>query len=428
VTPHDLVDGLARLGREASGDALTAAEQAGWQRLERNLARRGHRRRRIRAALSLALAAALCVVAVVFWRRERALTFEVRHGRMSEGGYIVSEAGSATVQFSDASELGIEQGTRLRLSHLEAHGARVMLEGGVLHVSIRPRPQATWAFDAGPYIVRVTGTEFDVAWDMGEQTLEVRMRSGKVMIEGAFADGAVRLEAGQRLLANARDGSFSITSLRSVGSAPPAASAVGEPGASTAAVATGEPPRSTAQAKAERPPGGGPARSKRADPSENEGPEDAPSWAARAAHGDFSDIVADAERRGIDRALADAPLGDLAALADAARYTRRPDLARRALLSERARFPQTVQARDAAFFLGGIAESSGDDGAALTWDETYLRESPTGAYASQALGRKMMIVRRLRGTPDARAIAAEYLRRFADGPYAASARKILTVP
>jgi len=104
------------------------------------------------------------------------------------------------------------------------------------------------------------------------------------------------------------------------------------------------------------------------------------------------------------------------------------DAARRALLAERSRVPQSLQARDAAFFLGGLAESSGDDGAALSWYETYLGESPSGTYAPQALGRKMMIARRVRGIRDARAVAAEYLRRFGEGPYAPSARAILSSP
>src|SRR6202044_2946120 len=122
------------------------------------------------------------------------------------------------------------------------------------------------------------------------------------------------------------------------------------------------------------------------------------------ARGDFQGILEEADRRGVDRALNDAPLGDLAALADAARYARRQDVARRALAAERSRFPGSVQARDAAFFLGGLAEGAGDDAGALSWNETYLDESPNGVYASQALGRKMMIVRRLRGADEARSV------------------------
>ena len=142
-------------------------------------------------------------------------------------------------------------------------------------------------------------------------------------------------------------------------------------------------------------------------------------------HGDFDGVIAEAERQGVDKALAESTVADLAALADAARYARRDDLARRALMAQRARYPGSVQARDAAFFLGGLAEGQKNDAASLEWYDVYLGENANGVYASQALGRKMMLVQRLRGTGNARPIAAEYLARFPDGPYASSADKLL---
>jgi TolA-binding protein len=152
------------------------------------------------------------------------------------------------------------------------------------------------------------------------------------------------------------------------------------------------------------------------------------SWGARVSHGDFDGVIVDAERRGIDKSLAESSAPELSALADAARYARRQDVARRALMAERARYPGSVQARDAPFFLGGLAESQKNDAASLDWYDVYLRESASGAYASQALGRKMMLVQRLQGSDGVRPIASEYLARFPDGPYAPSARKLLQLP
>jgi TolA-binding protein len=151
-----------------------------------------------------------------------------------------------------------------------------------------------------------------------------------------------------------------------------------------------------------------------------------PSWSKRLATGDFEGILADAERRGLDQLLAKAPRSDLAALADAARYARRFDVARRALLAERERFPGSLQANEAAFFLGGLAESdSASASAALEWYERYLAESPQGTYASQALGRRLMIVHRLRGRETAKALALAYLNQYPKGPYARYARNLL---
>jgi hypothetical protein len=123
----------------------------------------------------------------------------------------------------------------------------------------------------------------------------------------------------------------------------------------------------------------------------------------------FTDGMQVAERRGLDATLASAPLADLAALSDSARYARRTALAKRVLMAERKRFPASGVARDAAFFLGRIAEDEGSG--ALEWYDRYLAESPRGTYASQALGRKMMIVYQARGAVGARVIAADYLER-----------------
>ena len=121
-------------------------------------------------------------------------------------------------------------------------------------------------------------------------------------------------------------------------------------------------------------------------------------------------------------------MSDLAALADAARYSRRTDIARAALSAERKRFAGSAQAQDASFFLAGLAEGSGQDASALGGYETYLHESPSGSYASQALGRKLLLVQKLHGLDDARPVASAYLARFHDGPYAEYARKVLQMP
>ena len=92
------------------------------------------------------------------------------------------------------------------------------------------------------------------------------------------------------------------------------------------------------------------------------------------------------------------------------------------LLAERQRFPGSGPARDAAFFLGRLAEDQG--GGAIEWYERYVSESPRGPYASQAFGRKMMLLYKQRGAGAAEPVAQEYLRRFPNGPYAATARKI----
>jgi TolA-binding protein len=421
MTPDEIIERLATLARDGSGDELTAHENAGLPRLERALAERQNRSQRPRRGVVLGwglLAAALSVAAAVFFLRERALTFEVANGKVGEGGYIVSESNDASVRFSDHSELGLEPGTRLRVSQLEVHGARMMLEGGLLHVHIRPRPAASWAIDAGPYVVHVTGTEFDLAWKVDVQTLDLRLTRGSVTVEGPLANDGIHMQAGQHLVANASDGSLSIVDERSAGA--PEFDAPAMTPASRGAETTLSGPSVTSA-----PPASATLTSTVAPPAPVPHSSVGASWSARVAHGDFAGVIEGAERKGIDKTLAEVSLLDLAAVADAARYERRQDIARRALVALRTRFSGSVQARDAAFFLGGLAENQNDSASALDGYETYLRETPSGPYASQALGRKFMIMQRLQGAEAARPFASQYVDRFPDGPYAPNARKLL---
>jgi hypothetical protein len=421
----EAVERLVELAREAPAKDLTPREAAGLRRLERSLlVQRAPRssRRTFQVVAAAALVAAS--VAVTLGLRDRAITYEVVNGTVSEGGYIATGDAEASLRFSDRSELGVAAGTRVRVSRLQVHGARVMLEGGTLHVRIHHEPGTAWTLDAGPYVVHVTGTEFDLGWRADEQTFDLRLHAGSVVVEGPLADAGVRVAAGQHLVANGQAGTLALVDelnahAPSMEGAPPTSASTspsGEPIAQVAAMQT------DADTDAPR---GAASRDTAAAPHGHTEAQGAKGWTARIARGDFDGVVADAERRGVERALAESSVADLAALADASRYARRQDLARRALMAQRARYPGSMQARDASFFLGGLAENQKDDAAAVAWYDGYLVENANGAYVPQALGRKMLLLQRLKGAASALPIASEYLARFPDGAYARAANKLL---
>ncbi|MDP8998551.1 MAG: FecR domain-containing protein [Myxococcota bacterium] len=416
-TPDELVARLVNVARDASEDALGAREQAGFHRLERTLVGTAPKQHRAGPWLRLALLpVALAATVGAYLVHERAITFEVVSARVADGGYVSSTSVGAAVRFSDDSDLRLEPGTRMRISRLEVRGAHVMLEGGKLHVRIHPQPRGSWTLDAGPYIVHVTGTEFDLAWRVDEQTLDLQLRKGSVTVEGPLALGGVKVDAGQRLIANANAGTLSLVD--EVSARPPAVENPQPPAAPPLPPpATASPQRVASVAPV--------ASTPRSVVSTANARADEPTWVVRVAHGDFEAVIEAAQARGLDRVLAESSAVDLAALADAARYAQRPDVAQRALTAERLRYPGSVQARDAAFFLGGLAEGQKNETSSLEWYGVYLGESANGAYASQALGRKMMLVQRQRGTEGARPIATEYLARFPNGAYGPSARKLL---
>jgi hypothetical protein len=279
----------------------------------------------------------------------------------------------------------------------------MVLEQGQANVHVTHRDRTSWLVDAGPFAVRVTGTDFVVAWAADAETLDVWMKSGRVVVKGPVLGDAQPLSAGQHLRARLREATVQIDA------APPpdalattsAAPAQEASAALTAVEATASNPPASASGAA------------------------SPSWSKLVSGGDFARVVREAEGEGVTHALATRPLVDLRALGDAARYQGSATVARAAFRAVRSRFPASNEARTAAFLLGRVAEEqdqSADD--ALRWYDRYLAEAPGGEFAGNALGRKMILVSKLQGRDAARPLADRYLQRFPSGPYAAAARDL----
>ena len=308
-------------------------------------------------------------------------------------------------------------GTRSRLRAVDASGARITIEHGAASFQVTPANDRRWQVDVGPFLVTVKGTAFTVSWDAVTERFELKLQHGGVTVSGPLTSGEIALRAGQRMLVDLPKGEAVINEhMPEERLEPPAGSAPRAP----------EPPL-------DRPPA---ASNKPAAPVGRQGAVssaarsgDDHQWSAALAAGHLDRILAEAERAGVKATLETASSDDLLALADAARYRRRTDLARDALLAERRRFPGSPHALDAAFLLGRV-EEAGDHGMAraIQWYDEYLMRAPTGTYASEALGRKMTLTSKLGGTSRARPIAEEYLRRFPAGTYAGPARAIVRAP
>jgi ferric-dicitrate binding protein FerR (iron transport regulator) len=402
----------------------------GWQRIEEPL--RGHRSayhhvprtgprgRTLRVWLAgLATASAVAGLALLALRAlpagpEPALRYVIEGPAASQGNAIASPSDSASrLHFSDQSHIDLGPSTNMTVEGLDARGAQIGLNDGALDVYVKPRGNASWRFNAGPFRINVKGTAFHLAFSANRGRLTLQMKSGQVEV----------LAPPNRTIAVGRDESLELyaepgqaeASPTPVQAAPPAAPA---PHADAVVVSVGRNAPVIARA-------GSPLESTRhrtAMPTSEPGPV---VWSRLLAKGDFADVIADAERRGIANTIAQASASDLSALADAARYTKRIDLARQVLLAVRSRFAGADHARDASFFLGRLAEAMPDRSeSALGWYETYLREAPHGLYASEALGREMALL--APGEPErARKVAGQYLARFPHGPQSELARSLL---
>ena len=396
--------GLAALARGSLQGEPSRRDAASFVRVGEKVVENRRKKRRLTAVAAVA-ATAVAALGVLFVTHTRALTYRVVNGAVVEGERVV--AGAATeVRFSDGSALALTPGAETSIAELDAHGGRVRLDEGTAKVTITKRPGASWTLAAGPYSVRVTGTAFSLHWSKREQTFAIAMTSGSVVVTGPLINSGITLRAGQRLESLVGAGRLVLDGESPVAKEDTAAAPL-NPGPAAS-------PSSLAVAPPATPSGAGDLTAL--------GRSSALDWRKKAAQGDFAEVIAAAERRGIDATLASVPLEDLAALADSARYARRTALAKRALLTERSRFPRSAAARDAAFFLGRIAEDEGTG--ASEWYERYLSESPDGAYASQALGRKMMLAYQRGGAKSAAALASTYLEKYPSGAYAGTAKKI----
>jgi len=295
----------------------------------------------------------------------------------------------------------------------------VLLEAGRAKVDVVHRLHAEWKFTSGPYTIRVVGTSFAVSWEPTSGTLEIDMFSGAVVVRGPGIESGIEVAGSQR---------FVTSSAPKVEAAPALSASAGE--SSDMALGSGDLSSAVAQS------GGGksssPVREKAGEAAVGSvgivpsrplpvAPE---SWSALAATGQHQRVLDAAEGRGIDAVLSGATEADLSALADAARYTGRTELARRSLLALRTRFPGTLRAEAAAFLLGRMMDDAGSPRAAVEWYERYLAEAPQGKFGAEVLGRRMIALRRIGEVEACRSAAKDYLRRFPSGPYAGVASEI----
>ena len=422
------VDAFVALAEHEFG--LMSQEQLdrGWQRIEEPLLgqRFAHHHvshARIRTwrmwLAGFAAASAVAGLALLAFRAlpagpEPALRYVIEGPAASQGNAIASPSGSASrLHFSDQSRIDLGPSTNMTVEGLDARGAQIALADGALDVYVKPRGNASWRFNAGPFRINVKGTAFHLAFAADRGCLTLRMKSGLVEV----------LAPHNRTIAVGKDESLELYAEPARAEAPPSLAQPTQPAALAPrgdAVVTSVGRNAPAVVR-----GSGPLESARHRMAVPTVEPASVAWSKLLAKGDFADVIADAERRGIDTTIAQASASDLSALADAARYTKRYDLARQVLLAKRSRFVGTDHARDASFFLGRLAEAAPDRSqSALDWYETYLREAPRGLYASEALGREMALL--APSAPErAHKVAGQYLARFPHGPQSELARSLL---
>jgi hypothetical protein len=408
-----LSEGVASvINKEAAGHGRWR-QSGSFGELEHRMAGR-LRRQRLRFALFAAGATAaaglagFAIHARFGARPAESLTFTI-NGRPSPSGRAAATepqaGGDSVLSFSDGTRIEMAPKARGRILSLGAHGGRIAIEEGRAHVEVAHHQGAEWLFQAGPFAITVHGTAFSVGWSAADEHFDLRMETGVVSVKGPVSGGEMVLRAGETLSIGLHE--------RPPTSADPPSPERLDPIQPTLLQPALRPNRS-----------GGSDPGRRLLRAQGQAP-----WPAQLAEGRASEVVEEARQLGIAQVLATRSSEDLSALADAARFERQSALAREALLAQRKRFPGSPRAVEASFLLGRLEdESTAGPERALGWYDRYLAEAPRGAYVSETLGRKMMVLERAHRRSDAASIAAAYLRRFPGGTYAAAAEALARQP
>ena len=349
-TETEILDELTERYCASIGQPTSTEIDRGLDILLAHMASGDLRRRQVVRWSLLSAGLALCAVVLVYLglglrlrsalSEPPALTYQLEGGTVLEGGYL-RESGDEgmRVQFNEGSTCAFSPGTRGQIHSVDKSRAHLGIERGSASFQINRISGRRWIVDAGPFVVTVTGTAFTVSWDPIAERFELRLRHGTVVVRGPVSAGEISLRSGQRLTVNL----------------PKAESVIDEWEPQTVGAGAIAPPTMAPEPERtlmdEPPPASRP--SSPSIPRRNIEPR----WRDELAQGRWDRILSEAETMGIANVLDRVSSEDLFALADAARYRRRPDLARAALLAERRRFPHSPRALDVVFLLGRVEES-----------------------------------------------------------------------
>jgi TolA-binding protein len=412
MTETDVFESLgARIAREQ--DAQLASENLGPVR-ERLVSSAGSTRTRAKGrarrvayvAGSLAAAAAVVVsVGALIPRGPEPLEVSI-NGETLESAVLsnwLSAPSNAAlpIQFSDGTQVDLKAKSRARVLRVGEHGAHVVLESGDAHLDVVPTGNANWQVSAGPFLVNVVGTSFDIAWSPDDDVFTLELHEGKVDLSGCLFGAGRSLVAGETVRASCLTKEYEIKTRASKETTPSELT----------------PPTS----KADTPDGS----SERAAEEASRPKPQAAGWPNLARSGKYSEAVALATETGFDKVLGQASAVDLALLGDAARFSGDSGKASSAYSALRSRFPGGEHAANAAYALARLHfDQRGAFNEAARWFRTYLSERPGGSLAREAQGRLLECLRRSGNPSAAERQARLYLEQYPDGPHAELARSV----
>ncbi|MEZ4270270.1 MAG: hypothetical protein R3C68_02170 [Myxococcota bacterium] len=295
-------------------------------------------------------------------------------------------------------------------------------------------------FEAGPYVVHVTGTQLSVAWDDDSERLEVGVTHGSVRVDGpTLPDSGAAVRTGERLIMEKGTRLFApLVSDNPDRSAVPKETVGADDGPNAAAAPHEDDTEiDTPSSQLEKTKRGlrhlEPSRKTerktyRGTSLRNLARKKSFSWRwyDLATQSDYNNAYTAAKQEQVYGRLADLSSAELRLLVDVSRFARDGERSSLVLHTLRRRFPRTQSANTAAFLLGRVTlELSNNPGEALVWFERYLKDDPDGPLAEEALGRLIDASQQAGDHSRAVRSAKEYLVKYPKGIFREVARAAL---
>lgn len=340
---------------------------------------------------------AFAVVLALLWPAPRTPQSAVPIG----AEFSAPTSAPVTLTFADESHLTLSAGGRAQLEASDEKHVDVRLTSGRLDAKVTKHTGRVWRYLAGPYAVRVTGTELSVSWHPGLSALEVAVHEGAVEVTGPGLPSPQAVRAGQRLRRSAADAAAEARPSNGALVAKPELAAP-EVAAVPSAHPASKPAAPHVEVEVVKPP---PA---------------APDWRALLAQGNSKEALAAAESSGVLTRPELLASGELLRLADAARIAGHP---RAENLLSRCVARGGEEGAEAAFLLGKLHQNRGEIAEAVGAFRDAMRLDPA-TYDEPASGRLLELLTQL-NDPSVKDLAREYLRKHPDGPWAASAKKVV---
>jgi ferric-dicitrate binding protein FerR (iron transport regulator) len=158
---------------------------------------------RLKMTVSLAAAALVAIGLAIFFTGDDTLSYRIGNGEngRTTGAWVHNrKLKPVTIRFENGSHFSVASKSAVQIVETGRDRVHIKLSQGKLSAEVNGNGHTRWQVSAGPYVVSVLGTIFDVKWDAVNSQLQVDVSRGRVLVTGEqLGDDGITVASGQKL-------------------------------------------------------------------------------------------------------------------------------------------------------------------------------------------------------------------------------------